>query len=374
MQVSAVEVGGFADQHTHLLAAAAQVPFPWQELGVRAFHQQVARAGRTPMDVPEPDLGVPMAERAARLRAGLTEAALAGLTEITEMGIRSWWYLDALAQASAPGPLPARVRIYLASGLAEQATLAELDARRGDAGPWVRLDGIKFYADGWLVPRTCALCSDFTDGADRGVLFADAATLARRIEPLAGRGWRIATHAIGDRAVETVLEAYVLAWGRDAAAIAAAQPRIEHGSVVGAELAARIAALGVSVCLQPSFAVTDAPHVPVALGARRAASAYPWAALAAAGVPLLLGTDYPIEVLDPLAGLARLVHGRCDRPGVATGATAPESSRLPVGVAMDLACDDSAGRTTLSADPRACTAAELDQVEVLGTSPVPFAD
>lgn len=372
--MSTAEVGGFADQHTHLLAAAAQVPFPWQELGVRAFHQQVARDGRTPMDVGEPDLGVPLAERAARLREGLAGAARVGLTEVTEMGMRAWWYLDALARLSATGPLPARVRIYLASGLAEQVSLAELDARRSDTGPWVRLDGIKFYADGWLVPRTCALCSDFADVADRGVLFADAQALARRIEPLAGRGWRIATHAIGDRAVETVLDAYELAWGRDLAALAAARPRIEHGSVVSADLAARIAAMGVAVCLQPSFAVSDALHVPAALGAERAAAAYPWVALAAAGVPLLLGTDYPIEVLDPLAGLARLIRGRCDRPGFATAATAPESSRLAAGVALDLACDDSSGSVTLSADPRICTAAEFDQIEVLGTSPVPFAD
>jgi predicted amidohydrolase YtcJ len=67
--------------------------------------------------------------------------------------------------------------------------------------------------------------------------------------------------------------------------------------------------------LQPSFPVTDAAQVPVALGAGRSALAYPWAALAAAGVRLLVGTDYPIEVIEPLVGLARLVKGRSDRPG-----------------------------------------------------------
>ena len=79
---------------------------------------------------------------------------------------------------------------------------AELDSRRAGCGPWVRLDGIKFYADGWLVPRTCAMCRSFEDEDSDGILFTDATTLARRIEPFAARGWRIATHAIGDRAVE----------------------------------------------------------------------------------------------------------------------------------------------------------------------------
>ena len=116
--------------------------------------------------------------------------------------------------------------------------------------------------------------------------------------------------------------------------MAAARPRIEHGSVLSAGLADRIAGLGVSVCIQPSFPVTDAAQVPVALGAGRAAAAYPWAALVAAGARLLLGTDYPIEVIEPLVSLARLVSGRSDRPGFATAGTAPGHSRLPLDLAV----------------------------------------
>ena len=221
------------------------------------------------------------------------------------------------------GPLPCRVRIYLASGLADEASPAELDARRADCGPWLRLDGVKFYADGWLVPRTCALCQEFADTAGRGLLFTDAPRLARRIQPLAGRGWRIATHAIGDRAVRTVLDAYDLAFDGDQAAIAAAGPRIEHASVLSPELIARMAERGVVACVQPSFALTDAGQLDPALGPDRAARAYPWTELAASGVSLLAGTDYPIEVLEPLPSLARLVNGRSRRPGFGTDAAAP---------------------------------------------------
>ncbi len=369
---TAVGTAGFVDHHTHLLAASEGVPFPWHGTTVRAFHEQVFRAGLTPMDVAEPEVTEPAGELAARLRHGLARAANAGLVQVTEMGMRNWWYLDALDSISRRGSLPVRLRIYPASGLAEQASLAELDARRDDCGPWVRLDGIKFYADGWLVPRTCAMCRGFADEDSAGILFQDASTLARRIEPLAARGWGIATHAIGDRAAETVLDAYDLVWGHDPGAVAAAMPRIEHGSVLSAELADRIAALGVAVCLQPSFAVTDAAQVPAALGAQRSATAYPWAALAAAGVRLLVGTDFPIEVIEPLVGLARLVRGRSDRPGFATPSAAPGHSRLPLDMAFRLATDATAGRTVLSADPCAITAAELDHVEVRGTAPAPF--
>jgi len=222
------------------------------------------------------------------------------------------------------------------------------------------------------VPRTCALCADFADEQQAGVLFATASALAGRIEPFASRGWRVATHAIGDRGIETVLDAYELVWGNDASAIAAAGPRIEHGSIASAGLADRIAGLGVRVCIQPSFAVTDAPHIPIALGNARSQTAYPWAMLAARGVPLLLGTDYPIEVIEPLVGLARPVNGRSERAGFATEAVAPEGSRIALSQALQLAADPAAGTTLLSEDPGTPDLSRLDQIDVLSTAPVPF--
>jgi predicted amidohydrolase YtcJ len=367
-----VAVPGFADHHAHLLRDAAGVAFPPTSDAVRAFHQSVAGQGRSPMDVldPAPDLARPALD--TRLTAALTRAAAAGLVEITEMGMRGWAYLDALSALQAAGPLPCRVRIYVASGLADDGGLAELDARRADSGPWVRLDGVKFYADGWLVPRTCALCDDFADTAGRGILFSDAPALARRIRPLAQRGWRIATHAIGDRAVATVLDAYDLAFDGDRAAIAAAAPRIEHASVLSAELIERMAGAGAVACIQPSFAVTDAGALDPALGSARAGRAYPWTQLARAGVAMLAGTDYPIEVLEPLPSLARLVSGESRRPGFTTSATAPESARLTAHLAFALMTDPAAGQTLLSADPRAVPAAEIDEIDVLGTLPAPF--
>jgi predicted amidohydrolase YtcJ len=367
-----VWVAGFVDHHAHLLKAAARLPWPWQGTTVREFHERVWRDGSTPMDIAEPAISSPVGIIAGRLGDGLARAARVGLVEVTEMGMRDWCYLDALATLAERGPLPARVRIYLASGLAEETRPADIEARRADAGPWVRLEGIKFYADGWLVPRTCAVCDEFDDVGSTGLLFTDASKLARRIEPFAARGWRIATHAIGDRAVQTVLDAYELAWGHDPHAIAEARPRIEHASMLSSDLVGRIASLGVLACIQPSFAVTDASHVPGALGPRRAAIAYPWARLAASCASMLVGTDYPIEVLDPLVGLARLVHGRSDRPGFSTDESAPEQSRLSLAQAIGPYSDETAGRTLLSADPANAASGELDLIRVLGTAPAQF--
>ncbi|HET9898204.1 MAG TPA: amidohydrolase family protein [Streptosporangiaceae bacterium] len=367
--ITGIEVAGFADHHTHLLKAAAGMPMPWQGTTVRDFHLRVQREGTTPMDIADPPSPHPPGELAEHLRAGLAMAARAGLVEVTEMGMRDWSYLDALS-AAAEEPLPARLRIYLASGLAESVSDSELDARRADAGPWISLDGIKFYADGWLVPRTCAVCQDFSDTGDNGLLFTSPPTLARRIERFIAGGWRIATHAIGDLGVQTVLDAYELAWGKDRQAMAAAMPRIEHASMLSGEVMSRMAELGVWACLQPSFAVTDAGHIGPALGAGRAEIAYPWARLITSGVQILAGTDFPIEVIEPLVGVARLVHGRSERTGFTTEDAAPERSRVPVDVAMAMYSDPAAGRTILSADP--VSSASIDKIEVSSTKPVPF--
>lgn len=92
------EVPGFIDSHAHLLKDSARVPFPWPESTVSEFHRRVAGAGTTPMDVPEPPAPGPPDQMAARLLAGLARAASTGLVEITEMGMRDWWYLDSLAR------------------------------------------------------------------------------------------------------------------------------------------------------------------------------------------------------------------------------------------------------------------------------------
>lgn len=370
-RVAQVSVPGFVDHHAHLLRSAAGVTFPLSPQAVRDFHHGVAELGLTPMDVLDPPDELARPDLGDRLVAGLRQAAAAGLVEVTEMGLRSWAYLDVLTDQQAAGPLPCRVRIYVASGLAVEAGLAELDARRDGCGPWVRLDGIKFYADGWLVPRTCALCEDFADVPGNGVLFADAPALASQIRPFAERGWRIATHAIGDRAVRTVLDAYDLVFDGDVAAITAAAPRIEHASVLSADLIARMASSGVVACIQPSFALSDAAELGSSLGSERATRSYPWTELAAAGVAMLAGTDYPIEVLEPLPSLARLVSGQSARPGF-TGGPAPVRARLSAGTAFALMTDPAAGQTLLSADPRAVPADAIDRIEVLGTLPAEF--
>ena len=350
---------GFVDHHTHLLRVGAGVLRPYCEDGatnpeaVAAWHRAVSERWSTPMDEPVKPLEL-HAGTIGGIERALHEARELGLVQVSEMGMDDWGYLEALKLLRAKDVLPVRVRIYVASGIADVKRME----RTGD--PWLELEGVKFYADGWLGPRTCALCRPFDDKPDdSGILFLDADTLARRADPFAEAGWRLATHAIGDRAVEACLDAYEKIYGRDCAAAA---PRIEHAQVLDEDLIRRIASLGVAVGFQPGFAVSDAESGRAALGERWETS-YRWDLLHEAGVPLLAGADYPIESLSPLVGIQRLVTGDFE-DGRRAGAPT-----LPLDLALSLHTDASCGTTVLSDDPRAVAEDELVRLEVVDTRP-----
>jgi predicted amidohydrolase YtcJ len=352
------QAAGFVDHHSHLLAVAVgRQPAccsgqTTEE--IQAWHRLVLSRWSTPMDQPAEPLPVHDGTRGA-IERGLHHARALGLVQVTEAGMEDWGYLDALLQIRARlGELPVRLRILVASGIADVKRMA----RTGD--PWLELEGVKFYADGWIGPRTAALdqAYDDDDDAERGVLFLDADTLARRADPFAEAGWTIATHAIGDRAIGTVLDAYEKIYGSDCAAAA---PRIEHAQVLNDELVRRMAQLGVVACIQPGFAVSDAADARRALGSRWD-EAYRWDSLLDAGVRVIAGSDHPIESLSPLVGLHRLVTGDFE-DGRSTGAPT-----LPLDVALDLMTDAAAGTVVLSDDPHG-REDELTSIEIEEVTP-----
>ena len=345
--VTAVEIAGFVDHHTHILRVATETASPCDysdPAAIAEYHRGIAARGSTPMDEPPGPVGV--TDTAAAIESWLRRAAGLGLVEVTEAGMSDWGHFDALQELRERGPLPARVRILVASGAASG------DRMRRTGDPWLDLIGVKFYADGWLGPRTCALCGPFHDRPDDGVLFLDAETLARRAAPYAEAGWVIATHAIGDRAIEAVLDAYRLVFGDGPAAV---RPRIEHAQVVHPELVARMADQGVTACIQPGFAVSDAEHVERGLGPERGATAYDWQAMLDAGVHVVAGSDFPIEPLAPLVGVQQLVVG--------------PPPKLPLVTALAIMSDPSCGTTVLGKVPSMVPPDRLSAIDVIGTAP-----
>jgi predicted amidohydrolase YtcJ len=165
-----------------------------------------------------------------------------------------------------------------------------LPASRLDERP----DYVKAYMDGTLGSQTARLL----DGS--GVEITSREEFERIIRAAARLDVPVAVHAIGDRANREALDAFEAT--REEWAPRGLRPRIEHAQCLSAQDLPRFAALGVAASIQPSMAVTDAA-VAERLWADRLDGAYAYRSLHAAGARLALGSDAPVEEMDPLLGL-----------------------------------------------------------------------
>ena len=140
----------------------------------------------------------------------------------------------------------------------------------------------------------------------------------------------MATHAIGDRGNRIVLDAYARVLGERSTDDH--RWRIEHAQIMALEDIPRFAELGVVASMQPTHATSDMPWAEARVGAERIAGAYAWRRFAEAGVPLALGSDFPVESPDPRFGLHAAVT-RQDRSGQPSGGWMPEQ-RLTIAEAL----------------------------------------
>jgi len=246
--------------------------------------------------VPAPDT----AYRQQALEKALQAAVRNGLTGVHDMGV-SREDLALMVQFADEQRVPLRIDAY-ADG--DGAALADLCARGlyGHAGGRLQMRGVKLYADGALGSRGAALLEDYSDDpGNRGLLVTEPGALEAAMRKAHGCGVQVATHAIGDRGNRLVLDAYQRVLGGTAKTDH--RWRIEHAQVVAPEEFPRFAELGVIASMQPTHATSDMPWAQDRLGPVRIGGAYAWQRMQANGVKLALGSDFPVESVDPRRGL-----------------------------------------------------------------------
>ncbi|NCT70154.1 MAG: amidohydrolase [Xanthomonadaceae bacterium] len=246
--------------------------------------------------VPAPDA----AYRRQALEKATQAAVQNGLTGVHDMGV-SREDLALMKQFADEGRLPLRIDAY-ADG--DGAALADLCAQGPyrHAGGRLQMTGVKLYADGALGSRGAALLEDYSDDpGNRGLLVTEPAALEVAMRKARDCKVQVATHAIGDRGNRLVLDAYQRVLGD--AAKTDHRWRIEHAQVVAPEEFPRFAALGVIASMQPTHATSDMPWAQDRLGPVRITGAYAWQRLQGSGVKLALGSDFPVESVDPRRGL-----------------------------------------------------------------------
>jgi predicted amidohydrolase YtcJ len=265
-----------------------------------------------------------------------------GITSCVEAGIGGGWIgqsaveLAAYQVARQQGGLPVRVELMVASdalhplaGHADDDLVLGLDLgiRTGFGDDRLRIGPVKIFSDGSLIGHTAAMCRDFADTpGNRGYLQGDAERLRSTIIDAHRSGWRVATHAIGDAAIDLVLDAYAEAQSR----YPRPDPRhrIEHFAVARPDQVTRAAELGVTPVPQGRFAYEIGDAMLAAVGPDRVAWTYRQRSLMDAGMTVPGSSDRPVVQGAPLLGMhdmvtQRTASGRPFNPGEAvTGAEA----------------------------------------------------
>jgi predicted amidohydrolase YtcJ len=220
---------------------------------------------------------------------------------------------------------------------------ALLALARDEPGPevvgyWGELDGVErarelgavgaggdLFADGAVGSFTACLHEPYADDpATSGAAYLSADDVARHVAACTRAGIQAGFHAIGDAALTAVLSGTAEA-GREVGvdAVRAGRHRIEHAELLSAAHVEAMAALGVVASVQPAFDARwggpDGMYVQ-RLGPERARAMNPFAALAAAGVPLALGSDAPVTPLDPWGAVRAAVHHRTPGSGLSARA------------------------------------------------------
>lgn len=235
------------------------------------------------------------------------EAARSGFVGVHSL-MANWKEMRALVDLHAEGPLPVRVQMQPPFALLRQVSEAGL--RTGFGSDTLTIGAVKLFSDGSLGARTAALLGPYTDDpSTAGELIYPPEELARRVEEVYEAGFQVCIHAIGDRAMEVTLDAIGMAELKrsEQGIVRDWPPRIEHASLVNAEIVRRMHQLGVAAAIQPQFAWSDY-WAPERLGPERVKGCYAFRTLWEAGVPLAGSTDCPVEVLSAMAAIGAAVH------------------------------------------------------------------
>jgi predicted amidohydrolase YtcJ len=224
----------------------------------------------------------------------------AGLTGIRYAGI-SPEMLNVLREMARRKLLTVRVNALLRVTSAENldGQLAAFAAKQDDGDEWLRVGGIKLVVDGgfeggWM--REPYEEPWGKNGTFRGLQTFATEPYTRVVRALNQRGWRVATHAVGDAAIDLVLDAYEAA-DRDAT-IAGKRWSIEHGFLPRADQLPRMKKLGVVVSAQNHLYLA-APSLKNYWGASRAARVTPMRTYIDAGIPVSTGTDSAVVPYPP---------------------------------------------------------------------------
>jgi predicted amidohydrolase YtcJ len=232
-----------------------------------------------------------------------------GLTAIHDLdGKRGF---GAFQRLRLQGKLRLRTVSHVAMEQLEDALGLGLRAGLGDG--WLRMGGLKLFADGALGPRTAAMLAPYeNEPANYGITIVDKEEMVEMVARASAAGLPTLVHAIGDRANHDVLDVFETVRRQEAERNEpppARRHRIEHVQLLHPDDLPRLAELDVIASMQPIHATQDMRNVDAFWGERGRLS-YAFRSLLASGVRLAFGSDAPVETPNPFVGIHAAVTRR----------------------------------------------------------------
>ena len=241
-------------------------------------------------------------QRLRAMRRALEYAASLGVTSVQHMndGENNFNDIRAYGELLQSGELTTRV--YVAPAISDWQDQAKVGIRHAFGSSFLRIGAVKTFADGSLGSRTAYFFDPYSDDPNNSGL------LGQQMQPLSrtrdwmtqadAAGLQLCTHAIGDRAISTVLDLYtdVVKANRGMER----RFRIEHAQHMAEKDFARFAQLDVIASVQPYQAIDDGRWAEARIGHDRASRTYAFRTFLNHGVHLAFGTDWTVAPLNPL--------------------------------------------------------------------------
>jgi predicted amidohydrolase YtcJ len=256
-----------------------------------------------------------------RLARAAKECARLGLTGIHDAGVGQQ-EIESYRTLIDKGQLP--VRVYAMIGGRGDLWRSYLD-RGPEIGEYLTIRSIKLMADGAMGSRGAAFWQPYSDDPrNTGLLLMTKDQIESVARDAVSRGFQVNTHAIGDRANRTVLEAYaaVLGGKNDR------RFRIEHAQVISLPDFKLFADNSVIASIQSTHATSDMRWAAARLGPDRLKGAWAAQRFLNAGVSIANGSDFPVEDANPLWGFYAAVS-RQDHAGQPPAGFLPDQKLTP---------------------------------------------
>jgi predicted amidohydrolase YtcJ len=241
-----------------------------------------------------------------------------GITTVDDCGL-PYTMINTIAQLQHKGELKMRMYVMLSDNSDNYDYLFKRGVYKT---PLLDVRAFKVYADGALGSRGACLLKPYSDQKNwRGFLLSSQKHFEDVAQKLAAKGFQMCTHAIGDSANRVMLKIYasVLKGKNDR------RWRIEHAQVIAPEDVKYFGEYSIIPSVQPTHATSDMYWAGTRLGGKRLKSAYIYKQLLEQNGWLPLGTDFPVENINPVYSFYAAVE-RKDLKGLPDGGFQPENA------------------------------------------------